>query len=218
VEAEVYTLHNLIVAAVLFLLLRQLQQPTAARLLWTAALIALGLTNHLTTLILLAPAGLVALFTWPTWRADWRWLLGRLPLALLPLTLYAYLPLRWAAVNDEPMGWGRFFGWITGSQFQDALQLWAWWRDPTRYAVVGRLFVAEWTWFGLAFALLGLGWLAWHNWRWAAVLATTWAGYTFYCLNYYVPDLAVFLQPAHLMVALCIGAGLIAVSSQLVSF
>ncbi|MDA0241888.1 MAG: DUF2723 domain-containing protein [Chloroflexi bacterium] len=220
VEAEVYTLHNLIVAAVLFLLLRQLQQPTAVRLLWTAALITLGLTNHLTTILLAPVALLVAIFTWQSWRADWRWLLGRLPLTLLPLTLYAYLPLRWAAVNDEPMGWGRFLGWITGSQFQDALQLWAWWRDPTRYAVVGRLFVAEWTWLGLTVALLGLGWLAWHNWRWAAVLATTWAGYTFYCLNYYVPDLAVFLQPAHLIIALCIGAGLIAVSvsaSQLIS-
>ncbi|MBK8433290.1 MAG: DUF2723 domain-containing protein [Chloroflexi bacterium] len=79
VEAEVYTLHNLIGAAVLFLLLRQLQQPTAARLLWTAALIALGLTNHLTTIILAPVALLVAILTWQSWRADWRWLLGRLP-------------------------------------------------------------------------------------------------------------------------------------------
>lgn len=215
IEAEVYTLHNLIVAAVLLLLVRQLRQPTAERLVWVAALLGLGLTNHLTTLILGPSALLVALFTLPTWRPNgWRWV-GRVALALLlPLSLYAYLPLRWPAVNNgEPMGAARFVGWVTGSQFQGALQLWAWWRDPTRYAVVGRLFMAEWTAVGLALAVLGLGWLVWHNWRLAALLGVAWAGFTFYCLNYYVPDLAVFLLPAHLLVALFIGAGLMAVQA-----
>ncbi|MBK8433942.1 MAG: hypothetical protein IPL28_22810 [Chloroflexi bacterium] len=37
---------------------------------------------------------MVAIFTWQSaQQADWRWLLNRLPLALLSmLTLYAYLP------------------------------------------------------------------------------------------------------------------------------
>jgi drug/metabolite transporter (DMT)-like permease len=39
----------------------------------------------------------------------------------LPLLLYAYLPLRWAAVNGEPMGLGRFIEWVVGGRFQGAL-------------------------------------------------------------------------------------------------
>ncbi|MEW5987359.1 MAG: hypothetical protein AB1791_12050, partial [Chloroflexota bacterium] len=130
---------------------------------------------------------------------------------LLPLSLYLYLPLRWQAVNGEPMGLARFVDWVVGGRFQGALQWTAWLRDPTRYQVIGRLFLAEWGWLNLAIITLGFLVLLRRQGRFALVLALTWLGYTFYCLNYYVPDLAVFLLPAHLVMALCWAAGLGAV-------
>jgi len=219
IEAEVYALHALVVAAALFLIVVMLErdggQSDRAPVL-LALVLGLGLANHLTTAVLLPPA-LLVLFFWQRarpgrgWMANPRMLL-KLALAFLaPLLLYAYLPLRWAAVNGEPMGAARFVEWITGSRFQGALQLDAWLRDPTRYEVVGRLLVSEWRPAGLLLpALLGAAFLFYRRRRVGLVLSLTWLGYVFYSLNYYVPDLSVFLLPAHLVMALWWGIGLAA--------
>ncbi|MCB0021204.1 MAG: hypothetical protein KDE09_25585, partial [Anaerolineales bacterium] len=66
----------------------------------------------------------------------------------------------------------------------------------------------EWGWWGLLLALLGLGLLLWRRRDAAVLLLLTGAGFTFYCLNYLVPDLAVFLLPAQLVVAVGLGAAL----------
>ena len=209
IEAEVYTLHLLFVAAILFLLVRWLRQgpPSGARgWLLLPFLLGLGLTNHLTTVFLLPPALLTLFYlrrAWPRRLSFWA---GMLLAFLLPLLLYAYLPLRWAAVNGEPMGWSRFWDWVVGGRFQGALQWLAWWRDPARYAVVGRLFLAEWGWFGLAWAAAGWLLLLRRQPRAVTVLLLAWLGYTFYALNYYVPDLSVFLLPAQLVIAIGWGA------------
>lgn len=217
VEAEVYTLHNLIVAAALLLMVIMLQTGQTERrdLIALAFVLGLGLTNHLTT-ILLIPAALLTL-TLVAYRTRWsrpQWLelLPRLLLAfVLPLLLYLYLPLRWAAVNGEPMGFTRFIDWVVGGRFQGALQLRAWLDDPARYAVVARLLLAEWqpAW-SLLLAVLGILWLARRLWPAAAVLLLTWAAFAFYALNYYVPDLNVFLLPAQMILAICWGLGLAA--------
>ncbi|WP_420632288.1 DUF2723 domain-containing protein [Candidatus Leptofilum sp.] len=220
-----------------------LRSPRSLRLnlLLLAFVIGLGLTNHLTTVFLLPPASIVMILaffsggksgtqrdTEQTRRdteklkteyrllfTDYR-LLIKLALAfVLPLLLYAYLPLRWQAVNGEPMGLGRFVDWVIGGRFQGALQWSAWLNDSARYGIVGRLFVENWGEFNLVLALLGLGYLAWRNWRVAAVLGVTWLGFTFYCLNYYVPDLAVFLIPAQLVVGLLWASGLTAVHQNI---
>lgn len=211
IAAEVYTLHNLVVVGALILILYPLHSTTllSKHYVYLAALLGLGLTNHLTTVILIPAAFLSFIFTLIESKIHnpKSTIVKTLPAFLLPLTLYAYLPLRWQAVNHEPMGWSRFIGWVTGDQFQDALQLMAWWRDPTRYEVVGRLFVTEWTWWGLAVAAVGLIYLLWRDWRSGSLLLLTWGGFTFYCLNYYVPDLNVFLLPAHLITAVWVGTG-----------
>ncbi|MEZ4590700.1 MAG: DUF2723 domain-containing protein [Chloroflexota bacterium] len=254
IAAEVYALHALVVCVALWIMLqvasgkwqetssKTLRSPRSLRLnlMLLAFVIGLGLTNHLTTVFLLPPAGVaVVLALWRksgtqsyteeaqsstetnyqlliTVRAavaqrHYR-LLTKLALAFVsPLLLYAYLPLRWQAVNGEPMGLGRFVDWVVGGRFQDALQWGAWLNDMGRYGIVGRLFVENWGEFNLVLALLGLGYLIWRNWRAAAVLGVTWLGFTFYCLNYYVPDLAVFLIPAQLVVGLLWGSGVTAV-------
>ncbi len=231
-EAEVYTLHLLFVATVVWLLVHLFAAPDRTgsggsagaklpvpRLLALAFVLGLALTHHLTSVFLLPPAALALFLAHrlavgrnrpsPLWEA--RSLGWRLAAALLlPLALYAYLPLRWQAVNGEPMGAGRFLDWIVGGRFSGALQPWAWWRDPTRYEVVGRLFAADWPAWILILALGGVLILFYRRWQLGLVFLVLWGGFAFYCLNYYVPDLSVFLLPAHLVVAVWLGVALAA--------
>lgn len=264
IEAEVYTLHALVVSGAL-LLMREIggwhtgsgdQMPIGAdgivapeevkseviqgrkkhgRLrsffahpfgltVLLLLVLGLGMTNHLTTLILLPPAILAVFFSYRDSRYEVSPLRGwKAPLLivgafLLPLFLYAYLPLRWAAVNGEPMGFSRFVDWVVGGRFQGALQLTAWLNDATRYEITGRLFEDEWrpAWI-LLIALLGAVWLTVRSWQYGSILFLTWLGYVFYSLNYYVPDLAVFLIPAFIVTAIWWGVGLTALVSIMLS-
>lgn len=187
-----------------------------------AFVLGLGLTNHLTTIFLLPPAALAIFLTlWPIIGGQRSAVGGRtsrrrslIPLFFqlliafaVPLLLYTYLPLRWEAVNGEPMGLGRFVEWVVGGRFQGALQWGAWLHDPARREIVGRLLLDAWGWFYLALAVVGLAWLFIRQWRAALVLLVSAVGFTFYALNYYVPDLAVFLIPIHVVIAVCVTAG-----------
>lgn len=241
IAAEVYALHALVVCVTLWLLGRLLSEKWEVKseklqvaggnssralrfnLLLLALVIGLGLTNHLTTVFLLPPAVLAVFGVWYTARneqlptayrsllTDYRFLLKLLLAFVTPLLLYLYLPLRWQAVNGEPMGLSRFVDWVIGGRFQGALQWGGWLNDTVRYGIVGRLFVDNWGEFNLVLAGLGIFVLLRLNWRAAAVLLLTWLGFTFYCLNYYVPDLAVFLIPAQLVVGLFWASGVTAV-------
>ncbi len=264
IVAEVYALHALIVAAVLFLLaemgdwrlgirdwqleigdagarhinyLRKLPSAPSASLRFTQAQLAIGLafvlglgmTNHVTTVFLIPAALLTLFFAWRQAKkmlvADyylqfgdysllnggWRFCLKLAAAFALPLLLYAYLPLRWQAVNGEAMGLARFVDWVIGGRFQGALQWTAWLQDMTRYEIIGRLLLENWGWFNLALIILGFLYLLGRNWRAAASLGLVWLGYIFYALNYYVPDLAVFIIPAHLVMGIWWAAGAVGI-------
>ena len=239
IVAEVYTLHALVVVAALWLMARLIGEAAPAGhgsmapqdrkvMVGLAFVLGLGLTNHLTTVFLLPPAGLALLFNlWPvigrrraagerptSRRRSLIPLFFQLLIAFaVPLVLFAYLPLRWQAVNNEPMGLGRFVEWVAGGRFQGALQWGAWLRDPTRREIVGRLLLDAWGWFYLALATVGLAWLFLRRRRTALVLAVAAAGFTFYALNYYVPDLTVFLIPTHVVLAVWVGAGMMGVET-----
>lgn len=232
IAAEVYTLHALLVAAFLYTLLRGLavyQQfgRTAADVRYPDALfrfprvvgsltflLGLGLTNHLTTVLLGATLLLFFVLIAP---AIFRILeiadRARPPLFLvsfitfcLPLLLYFYLPVRWLAVNGDRMGVGRFIEWVTGSRFAGALQWWSFIEQPARYPLVGRLFLHDWGSISLLVVLAGIIALCVWRWRYAVLLIVTALVFTFYALNYHVPDLAVFIIPAHLVLALFWGS------------
>ncbi len=257
VEAEVYTLHSLIVVAALSCM-REIGDwrlvanihvaadnrplstgrdapPMTTRLvhdnnetsipflhpytstLLLAFILGLGLTNHLTTVILFPPALLTIFFAYRAGRYRhspistlWSPLLVAIAF-LLPLLLYAYLPIRWEAVNGEPMGFSRFIDWVIGGRFQGALQLNAWLDDSTRYNIVGRLFAGEWytTWTLLLIAVGAANLFLWQ-WRYGLIVLVTWIGYVFYALNYHVPDLAVFIIPAQLVMAIWWLGGIVA--------
>lgn len=224
IAAEVYTLHLLFIGLIL-ITLQQLTQDGRQTTIFSikgfvllSFLIGLGLTNHLTTIFMLL-VGIVALLISPPGpetltlnrlRSDYElpnvW---RVTLAgLLPLLLYAYLPIRWQAVNEDQMGLSRFIDWVIGGRFQNALQPLAWYNDLTRYDVVWRLIQDEWPDRLLVIALIGLLALAIMRWRSALVWVLVAGGYAFFCLNYYVPDLSVFLLPTTMTIGLFVGAGI----------
>lgn len=229
IEAEVYTLHTLFIVAA-FLLMREMGQWSAASGQWPvnsdqgavnrgqwlpillAFVLGLGMTNHLTTVFLLPAAALTILFV-GYFRKDQSLIVNLKSLIflvlafLLPLLLYAYLPLRWQALHAEPMGVARFVDWVLGGRFAGALQWRAWLDDMTRYEVIGRIYLTNWGWFNLGIALLGFIFMLWRNWRLALIFGITWLGYTFYGLNYYVPDLDVFIVGAQVVVAVWWMAG-----------
>jgi hypothetical protein len=208
VVAEVYALNTLLVALLVWLVV----QPLTDRVLWLAALVlGLSLSHHLTAVLLL-PAMAVALAPalWERRRRPRFWLVG-LASFLLGLTPYLYLPLRWPAFHQGRMlSWPEFWSWVTGARFHGAFQLDAWLRDPSRYGIVARLLCDQVGWVGLALAAVGLVWAVWKRPRLGVASLLAWAGYVFYALNYQVPDLAVFLLPAVLVLCLWLGIGALA--------
>ncbi|MFO7680250.1 MAG: DUF2723 domain-containing protein, partial [Chloroflexota bacterium] len=216
IEAEVYTLHTLIVVLA-FLLMREIggwtlgkkdQRLKIVARSWLPIMLAfvlgLGMTNHLTTVFLLPAAALTLLFSGTFDRKqpliiNLKSLIILTLAFLLPLLLYAYLPLRWQAIHGEPMGLSRFLDWVLGGRFAGALQWRAWLDDMTRYEVIGRIYLSNWGWFNVILALTGFFIILRRSWRVALILGITWLGYTFYGLNYYVPDLAVFILGAQVV-------------------
>jgi hypothetical protein len=217
VVAEVYALHNLFVAVVMLLLVGWLVRGgdgiASPRLLCLLAfLLGLSFANHLTTALLLPAVGLALLFVWP--RVGWRvWLLAA-GLFLLGLSLYLYIYFRWPTLHDGVwMSPGEFWRYVTGQQFSGALRLDAWRTDATRYQIVGRLLREAFGWPGLALSAVGLLWLTFKKWRVALVTLVTFVAYVWYALCYYVPDVSVFLLPAHLLLAVWLGMGMAAILS-----
>ncbi|MCX7683086.1 MAG: DUF2723 domain-containing protein [Anaerolineae bacterium] len=205
IVAEVYTLHTLFVVLGLRLLLFPCAY-VSRRWKALALTLGLGLAHHL-TMALLLPAVMVAL-AWerPRLRArDW---LGMGGLFLLGLSCYLFIPLRWPALNDGHwMTPGEFLSHITGGPFHGALQLDGW-RHLARWEIVWRTLKEPFGEIGLLLAAAGLVSLALtRRWREATLTALTGAAFVFYGLSYNVPDVAVFLLPAHLLLALWLGVG-----------
>jgi len=213
VVAEVYTLHNLLAAAILWLLLPPHIPPNggdsreaARRWQTTFLLIGLSFTNHLTTALLLPAVALGLLWDRP-WLRPRDWLIAG-GLLLLGLSVYLFIPLRWPALNHGAwMTLREFVAHVTGGQFHGALQLDGW-RDPTRWAIVGRLLREPFGWFGLGLAAAGVVGLAIRQRRALTLTGVTFLTFALYGLSYYVPDISVFILPAHLILALWIGTGI----------
>jgi hypothetical protein len=212
VIAEVYALHNLLVVIILWFLLlptvpvnRDQRASVARRWQMVFLLIGLSLTNHLTTVLLIPSVALLLLWERPRLRLrDWLIAAG---LFLCGLSVYLFIPLRWPALNGgQAMTVQGFVSYITGGQFHGALQLDGW-RDPVRWGIVGRMLVEPFGWVGLGLAALGVVGLARRHRQVLVVTGVTWWAYVFYGLTYYVPDISVFLLPAHLILTIWIGVG-----------
>lgn len=188
--------------------------------LFTAAIVyGLCLTHHMMSL-LLAPGLLYFALTSRHRSLFLRELPRTLPLFLLPLSLYAYLPL--AALRDPPTNWGdprtwdRFLMHVSGCQYHQAMfhmtraQLWGHVKDYTGLGLNGSAGFLR-TQFGPGFfwlAPLGAWSLARRRWRLFVLTLLIYLADVIYALNYYIYNVEVYYLPSHLMVALWIACGL----------
>ncbi len=204
--AEVYTLHGLAVALILYLTL----SDQGTRTPWLALVFGLALAHHRTTL-LLAPGVLVYLL-WSDADVLRRPRdLARLALAfLLPLALYLYLPLRGQSVTSLDGAvvstWDGFWRHVLArdySAFLSANPLAI--ERPASYPL--RLFVSQ---MGLAALLLGvLGWVRWPRQPRAwTLLALVFAANLIFVLGYKTADVDVFYLPVLMVWLLAASAGL----------
>jgi hypothetical protein len=214
--AEVYTLNALLVVSIVVLLMPVRQnggQCQPHRRWWpTALLLGLSLTNHLTT-ALLVPAVFVAL-VWDRPRLSLRQRALACVLFLAGLAIYAFIPLRWPALNNgSALPFHAFLRHITGRQFGGALRIEGL-LDAERWGIAGRLLRAPMGLPVLALAAVGVAVLALRDRRGLVITGAIFAAYFGYGLAYRVPDVGVFLIPVHIVLAIWAGIGTAAIADQ----
>ncbi len=208
VVAEVYSLNALFVAAILFLtagLLRtesKIQNPKS-KIYLLFFLFGLAFSHHLTSVILIPAVVLTLVFVRPKLSVkSWLAAIGLLALGLTP---WLFIYLRWPGLHGgQWMTISAWLNWIFGLRFGGALNL-SLIFDQTRWSIVARIIIEQFGWAGAALALLGLVVLIKRAWRVALLLAVTFTGCVFYGSVYNVPDVAVFMIPAFLIMAVWIG-------------
>lgn len=214
--AEVYALHNLLVATLLVAAVSLPPVHTRAfdrRIALLAALVGLGLAHHRTAVLLLPGLALYLLWRAPAIVRPRRVWLVWLAALLAPLLLYAYLPLRagqgvadlngsfantWAGFWDHVLA-RRYTAFFAANELTHSYDAPGWLR----------LWLAQTGWLGVVLSVLGLGILADHRTRpaWVLILLTLAANLVF-ALNYRVADPEVFLLPVWLCAAVLAAGGL----------
>lgn len=221
--AEVYTLHTLIMAALILTLLRWGENPTPRRLGVAALLVGLGMAHHMATTLLIPGVVWYVLSTAPAKALAPRAILAATAGVLLGLTPYLYFPLRYLAGPDFNYA-GLFDASLQFRAVDLASLLGLWWM-VTGQAFSGQMFAYTplETWFEFrsylsllwqAFFAVGigpalLGWAVLHrrDLRLAVLLDLLWLFSTLFYVNYRVIDKSTMYLPSYLVVALWVGVG-----------
>jgi len=219
VVAEVYALQMLLSALLLYLALRYASQVTNRNLFALTFAMGLALTHH-RLVILLYPA--IALYILLFNRAllrDWKTVARAAVFFLVPLLLYAYLPLRGATGSADGTyenTLSGFITWVTGAQYavfltQNPLHVE---QSTTFYQT---LFQNQFTLAGLAFAAIGVVGLLRKPREWALLVIALIceAGFTF---GYRTADVQVHFLTTFLLIALFIAAGIDTILNVLANF
>ncbi|HYO49284.1 MAG TPA: DUF2723 domain-containing protein [Chloroflexia bacterium] len=229
-QAKMYTLHYFFVLASLTAALQyrwayERGGERAARrwLLLLSAGLGLSFTNHLMTM-LLGPGVLALLVMGGDWQRRFRVLLRQLPLILpaflLPLLLYAYLPLR--ASQGPVMNWGStnysfgdFWRHISGWQYQAYL-----FQDVrgTFVRIIEFIF-GQWgllTWLIWPLCIAGGVLLARRSLPLFVATAATAAMTFIFALTYGISEIEPYMVPFYAMLVFWLGAAAITLRLELV--
>lgn len=220
--AEVYALHVVLMLLLLLAAQALVRTPTTPRLLSLAALAGLALTHHALTLLWL-PA---MLLYWLLADRGWRrlplssWLLA-IGVGLIPLLLYAYIPLR-AGPDASPWyhqrlgdgtltlygnDWASFWAFISGqsidANFRSATDAWA------QSGQAAWLWHYHFGWVGLVMIAAGLFWLV-RTRRYAILIPTLLyvVAQQIFNLFYNIGDILVYYIPLYLVGSMWAGFGL----------
>ena len=218
--AEVYTLHTFFMIAVLVLILPLLRKDREAKryISWLSLTLGLALAHHRMT-FLLFPTVAYALWVYrPYLPRTFRFWLKIGALFVLPMALYAYIPLVGARVGSldgtYTNTWQGFWNWVlardyrvflTGNPFNVH-------RTTMDYIHIAHANIG---WVGLALVFLGL--FARPYWPprvWTAWILALGAHMAF-VWQYKVTDIEVFFLPIILLMVLPVAVGLHAVEQGL---
>ncbi len=124
VIVEVHGLQSLITVLVLWWITLNLQAGSGSNKKWVLGLsflIGLGCGNHI-TIVLFAPAALIALSYSIRHSGSWKLVLAQLSLLLAGLLVYLYLPLQsqvYPPINwGNPQTWAGFLWEVTGNPYR----------------------------------------------------------------------------------------------------
>jgi hypothetical protein len=206
--AEVYSLQALLTALiVLFVTLYGRRKNQ--RWLWLLGLaLGLGLSNHLSTLLLVPGTLYLALSIEP--RRP-RAYLGMGVFLLLGLSTYLYLPLR--SVHHPPLNWGAPHTW-SGLWWTVSARIYGGYvlglpltHLPVRTASWLGMLSRQFGWIGFTLGLVGL-WDLWEKDReWLAFSSISFAAVVAYSITYNTTDSYVYLIPSYLLFAVWMARG-----------
>jgi hypothetical protein len=224
VQAEVYTLHLLLLIAILLAGDSYLQAVATnvapRRFTILALLVGLALTHHATTILLLPP---LAVWFFLANRRWWRplriWAWG-IPAALLPLLLYLYIPLR--SGPDASPWYHQILGMETLTLYAGGPQ--AFWdfvsgrSISVGYYSLGEalggiptaavLWLRHFEWPGLLLAALGLFVLVrLRNWPLLALTTSWFVLQQLFNLFYAIGDIFVYYIPLYLLACIWLAFG-----------
>lgn len=208
VIVEVHSLQSLIGVIVLWWITLNLQeQPQIHRnwILCLSFLIGVGLGNHL-TIVLIAPAMLIALIFSKKNTGNWKLLVAQLTLMLVGSLVYLYLPL--SARAYPPINWGNpqtmsgFIWEVTGNPYKglvfhtETTILW------DRIRSVASLLLDEFGPIGLIAGVIGLLQFSFHMkvLRW--ILVWIFVIYFVFAIGYSSQDSVSYLLPAVMVFAI----------------
>jgi hypothetical protein len=219
--AEVYALHMLFVALTLYLLLWWEKRPTLGRLGAFFAVYALGFGNHL-SMILLAPA--YTLFLLASAPRGWRSMFAA-PVIALAVAAAASGAMQYAW-NLRTLWLGPFpphglvdalgTAWfdITKSDWRETMVMQVPRGMAGDHAAMYVFDVwQQFGWIGPLLAALGLAGLLVTRWRVALLVAGAYLVNALFAYSYKVGDAHVFYLPSHLMIAVLMAPGIVAVAS-----
>ncbi|MEW5957923.1 MAG: DUF2723 domain-containing protein [Chloroflexota bacterium] len=230
--AEVYSLHSLLLTAILWLALRWREQQCDLQSrtgYWLTLTIGLSLTHHRTTVLLLPALALLWWLRRPAGRPLYnrRTWAGHGLLLVLPLLLYLYLPLiapftpyatlrlsQSQVLTLYDNSWRGFWQHVLGSVFSGAVQPTS--AGPERLGLAWQLMRQEIGWPGILLAAFGLASLGQR--RRLDLLGLTglsWAAFVAFNLVYFIGDVFVLFIPAWLILSLWLGLGALALSRRL---
>jgi hypothetical protein len=220
--AEVYALHIVLMLALLLAAQALVRTPAPSRLVIFAALAGLALAHHALTLLWLPALLLYWLLSDRGWqRLPWRSWAVALLAGLLPLLLYAYIPLRagpqaspWyhqrlgnGALSLYNNDWASFWAFVSGQSidagFRSAQAAWA------QLPQAAWLWHYHFGWMGLAMMAAGLFWLVLTR-RHAILIPTLLYVLVQQLFNlfYNIGDILVYYIPLYLVGSMWAGFGL----------
>ena len=214
--ADKYALNAFLVMAVLTVAVYWAQKPGWRRLCLLALIYGLSLTHH-RTMVLFAP-GLLGYLPWvdrsagkslQLWKSRRNWL--AMLCLVLPLTLYAYLPLTRAFGQPLSTWWpstlGDWLAYLTArGHLGEAQAVVAPFTE--RLSFYGQMLVDQFTIPGLILSLVGWLWLIRRRRPLAFLLLVSFGLQAFSSMAYYLdPRNQAFFLPSFMVIALTIGVG-----------